>query len=135
MAFTYTEDLTVNRDFVRFHTGDVVSAESFLSDAIITSLLATYSSKQTATIAAIRYILTRLSQPNFTADWLTVDNKGAIDSYRQLLREKQAEFGIAAITASAVYTYRADSLQTEEPDYSDGTVDEDDDNTIVIVIS
>ena len=68
MTFTYTEDLTIERDFVRFHTGDVVETESLLSDAIITSLVASTGSKEKAVIAAIQHKIARLSDPNFKAD-------------------------------------------------------------------
>jgi len=135
MSFTFTEDLAVNRDFVRFHTGDVVEAESFLSDALITSLLATYASKQEAVIGALRYIIMRFSQPNFRADWLQVDFKSAREGYERLLVEKQGEFGINPITATAIHTYRADSNQTEPPDYSAGTLGSDEDATIIVVIN
>jgi len=72
MTFTYTEDLTVARDYVRFHTGDTVSDQAYLTDEIITSLLAVESSTNAAVIAAIEHIMARLSQPNFRADWLQV---------------------------------------------------------------
>jgi hypothetical protein len=52
MAFTYTEDLTNDRDFVRFYAGDTVEATSALSDAIIASLLATQPSREAAVVAA-----------------------------------------------------------------------------------
>ena len=120
MAFTYTEDLTVDRDFVRFHTGDTDSASSFLSDAIITSLLATQTSKQAAVIAGVRYIITKLSTPNFHADWLSVDNSEAIKGYQFMLDQKKQEFGLGGLTAGVVHTYREDSAQTEEPDFTNG---------------
>lgn len=120
MTFTYTEDLTDDVDFVRFHTGDVVSDESFLSDGIITSLVATTGSKEAAVIAAIRHIIARLSTPNFRADWLQVDNEAARRGYETLLKEKQKELGFGALVSTGINTYRADSAQTEEPDYSDG---------------
>lgn len=120
MAFTYTEDLTVERDFVRFHTGDTVEDQSFLSDAIITSLLATEASKEAAVISAVRYIMTRLAQPNFTADWLTIDNEAAREGYRLILREKEREFGLSSMVTSEKTAYREDSAQTSAPDYEGG---------------
>lgn len=119
MAFTYTEDLTVDRDFVRFHTGDTREGESYLSDAIITSLLAIEATKQQAVIAAIKYIIAQLSTPNFRADWLQVDYATARKSYTMLLREKQREFGLNAITSRAQHNYRADGTLSKAPDYDD----------------
>ena len=120
MAFTYTEDLTNNRDFIRFHTGDTDSASSFLSDAIITSLLAKYSTPEAATLEALRYIITKLSTPNFKADWLQVDTATARAGYEGILAEKKNEFGIGGLTVSVTNVYRADSAATEEPDFTDG---------------
>lgn len=120
MSFSYGDDLTVAVDFVRFHTGDVVSGQNFLSDEIIASLVATTGSNQAAVIAALKHIIMRLSQPNFTADWLKVENHQAREGYQKMLAEKKQEFGIGGITATATHTYRADSAETAEPDYSDG---------------
>lgn len=120
MTFTYTEDLTVARDYVRFHTGDTVEDQAFLSDEIITSMIAVEGSNDAAVIAGLRYIVTRLSQPGFSADWLSVDNKSAAESYRMMLREKQREFGLSQMTSSSKTAYRGDSAQTTTPDYEGG---------------
>src|SRR5690348_13769606 len=106
MAFTYTEDLTNNINFVRFHTGDVIDGENFLSDGIITSLVTLSGSKQGAVIAGLKHIILRLSQPNFRADWLQVDNEAARRGYEKMLDDKMNEFGISAISAEAINTYR-----------------------------
>ena len=120
MTFTYGEDLTDDVDFVRFHTGDTVSDQSFLSDEIIASLISTKGSKEAAVIAGLRYITTRLSQPGFKADWLQVDNTEARKGYMAILREKEREFGLSRMTASTKTAYRADSAETEAPDYEGG---------------
>lgn len=125
MAFTYTEDLTVARDFVRFHSGDTVEAESLLSDALITSLIAVEGTQQKAVLAAIRYKMMRFSQPDFRADWLQVSNSTAVKSLERLLSEKRTEFGIPRFTASVTHVYRVDSDQTEEPTYQDDLLSED----------
>jgi hypothetical protein len=123
MAFTYGEDLTIARDYVRFHSGDVLSP-GFLSDALIASLIAVKGSNNAAVIAAIQNIIFQLSRPDFQADWLKVNNAEARKGYQALLAEKRAEFGIAAITASTVVTYRHDSYQTSDVDYNaDGSAD------------
>jgi hypothetical protein len=122
MAFTYGEDLSNSRDFVRFHTGDTVEAESFLSDAIITSLISVKGGNEEAVIAAIEHIITRLSQPNFRADWLQVDYKAAREGYETMLKAKRREFGLNAITSSSSHTYRADSRQDTEPTFDNPVV-------------
>ena len=115
MTFTYGEDLTDNGDFVRFHSGDTVSAQAYLTDEIITSILAVESSKQHAVIAAIQYIVARLSQPNFSADWLTVSHEQARKGYETVLAMKRREFGISKHVVSTTHVYRVDSDATEEP--------------------
>ena len=120
MTFTYTEDLSVSRDFVRFHTGQVVDEQSFLSDEIIASLVSTTGSKEAAALAGIRHIISRLSTPNFRADWLQIDNESARRGYEKLLTDKKNELGLGLPVASAVHTYRVDSAQTEAPDFTNG---------------
>lgn len=118
MTFTYTPSATPSdATRVRWHTGQTVEAESLLSDEEITMLLAEESTWQRATIAAIKFIIARLSQPNFKADWLQVDNASARKGYMDLLAEKRRELGVPAITAATVNTYRGDSLATESPNY------------------
>lgn len=95
MTFTFTFDLSVERDYVRFHTGDTSEAEAYLSDELITSLISETGSKQQAVISGLRYILIQLSKPNFKADWLQLDYEKAQKSYRQLLADKIRELGVA----------------------------------------
>jgi hypothetical protein len=120
MTFTYSEDLTIDRDFVRFHAGDTVSSEALLSDELIASLVATSGSKEKAVIQAIQYRIARLSDPNFRADWLQVDNRSAVMSLQLLLAQKRAELGVPRITGSITHVYRADSAAVGEPDYTTG---------------
>lgn len=117
MTFTYGEDLTVERDFVRFHTGDTVEAESYLSDELITSLIAVEGSKQKAVIASLKHIVTKLSQPDFTADWLQVSNSKAREGYMAILMEKRREFGLPMLAASVQHVRRPDSDEDELVDY------------------
>jgi len=78
VTFTYTPSSTPSDlTRVRFHTGQTVEAESFLTDEDISMILAEEGTWQKAVIASIKFIMARLSQPNFKADWLQVDNKAA----------------------------------------------------------
>lgn len=120
MSFSNGDDLSVDVDFVRFHTGDVVEGQNFLSDEIIASLVDTTGSKQAAVIAGLKHIIMRLSQPNFTADWLKVENQQAREGYENMLAEKKKEFGIGTLVATSGHVYRADSAETGEPDFSAG---------------
>lgn len=108
MTFTFTSDLTGDVDYVRFHTGDTNEGEAFLSDELITSLVAQEGSTQGAVIAAIRYIIAQLSKPNFKADWLSLDYKSAREGYQALLNEKLKEFGRRIKQATHTPVYRKD---------------------------
>lgn len=120
MTFTYTSDLTDNGDYVRFHTGDVDSDRSMLSDEIITSLLAVEASKETAVIAGLNHMILVANMPDFKADWLQVSNANYVKALERRLEAKKVELGVGGISVSVTHTYRADSAQTEEPDYSEG---------------
>lgn len=122
MTFTYGGDLSVARDYVRFHTGDVESAESFLTDEVIASLITNTGSNNAAVIASIKHIIFRLSKPNFRADWLQVDMKSAREGYQAMLAEKKREFGLLYHAATHTPVYRMDE---EEDD--DLLTNEDDD--------
>ena len=122
MTFTWDTTLSTNLALVRFHIGDTNSSGYWLTDETITALLTSESSVGGATIAALKYIIAQLSRPDFTADWLHVSNGEARKGYQAMLAEMRREFGVPAVSCSAVHVYRADSLATEEPDYSDGAV-------------
>ena len=124
MAFTWVGDLSTDLDKVRFHIGDTDSDGHFLEDATITALVTSEGSVGGAVVACLRYIISQLSRPDFKADWLTVSHAEARKGYQALLNEKRREFGVAVVSASAVYTYRADSNQDSDVDYdNDGSAD------------
>lgn len=121
MTFTFDTSLATDLALVRFHIGDTDTTAAWLTDETITALLTAKGSVGGAVVAGLQFIITQLSRPDFKADWLSVTNAEARKGYTALLAEKRREFGVAAITASATHVYRADSLATEEPDYSEGT--------------
>jgi hypothetical protein len=129
MTFTYDEDLSQDRDFVRFYTGDTDSASSFLSDEVIASLLAEYATKQEATIAGVRYIIRQLSKPDFQADWLKVDYSSARKGYLAMLGDLMTEFDLETfegrIGGETLRTYRGDSIATSAPDFAEGRLGDD----------
>lgn len=102
MTFSYGFDLAnSDKDRVRWEIGDTGEKDEngvvigwFLEDEEIAGLLALPDATwQTAALSGIRAIIAKLSRPTFTSDWLKVDPKVAIDSYRRLLAEKEAEYG------------------------------------------
>lgn len=119
MTFTYTAFAT-DKDRVRFHLADTDAAAPIFSDEDINAAITEYSGYKPAVIAFIKYLIALLTQtPDFTADWLKISSSAAIASYRKMLEDKQAEFGISdgSIAAEGVHVYRYDSDQTEPPDY------------------
>ena len=117
MTFTFAGDLTEERDFVRFYTGDTDVDRAFLSDELIASLVTEAGSKQAAVVDALEYIISQLSQPDFRADWLQMNFAEARKGYETRLMQAQRKFGLNAITARAGRTHRADSRQTTTPTY------------------
>lgn len=121
MTCTYLSGLTfTNSDLVRFHTGDTDCSRQIFSDEEISAIIANAGSWQKAVILAIQSIIARMStNPDFHADWLTVDYKEGIASFTKLLTLKARELGVplAPITASSLYIWRPDSFQTQEPSY------------------
>ncbi len=123
-TFTFDNTLTTDLAKVRFHIGDTHSEGYYLSDETITALLASEGDVAGAVIACIRYIITQLSQPNFSMDWLNVSNEQARAGYEALLKQKSVEFGVtigASASSSISLPYRADSYQDSDDSVHDGT--------------
>jgi hypothetical protein len=78
MTFTFNENLTTDKDWIRFKTGDVVADESYLSDELIAGVLSDVGTKQKAAVACARHIILRLAQPRVREDWQEVDPKDAV---------------------------------------------------------
>lgn len=115
MSFTYTEDLTVERDFVRFHTGDVREGESLLSDELIASLLVVSANKEAAAVSGLEYLIAVANEPTFSADWLRVDVSSYISAMERRLERKRRDLGITVtsrLNAEWAGVYRPDSQQT-----------------------
>src|SRR5882724_4747217 len=128
MTFTY--NLTAPFDDiarVRFHVGDVDQTTAVFSDEEIKFRLSEDGGWQAAVIACLESVIARMAaDPNFTAQWLTVNNNSGLQYYTKLLDRKRQEFGIASIVGRSVYTYRPDSNQTSAPTFTDFDLDDDD---------
>lgn len=105
---------------VRFHTGDTDVSAPMFEDAEINAVITEAGTWKLAVIALLESLIARLaSTPNFTADWLRVDNASAIKAFEALIVRKRREFGIKAITSGITYQYRPDSGQSEAPDWDE----------------
>jgi len=101
MTFTLNLDSPDDVARVRMEIGDVDSEAERLSDEMINF----HSSEnddvwQVACIACIDTLIGMLNTPGFTADWLKVDPKSAIDQYVKMRSRLEAKFGIGGGTLS-----------------------------------
>lgn len=122
MTFTYSVPFASDLDRMRFHLGDIDSTAPRQSDEELTAVLTLEGVEtwQQGVLVAITGMISRLTTPNFKADWLQVDVKSARDGYWQLLEMKRTEFGLSAsIVATVKHVSRAD-LPPRTSD--DGTV-------------
>ncbi len=113
-TFTYDNTLATDLALVRFHIGDTNTNGNYLFDETINALVTSEGSVGGASIAAIKYIITQLSSPDFKQDWMSVSNEKARMGFEKLLKLKAQEFGISlGVTATATISlpYRADSDQ------------------------
>jgi hypothetical protein len=120
MSFTFSIDLSDDVSLVRFHIGDTSETDYYLEDDTIQYLIDTYGVGQ-AVVRSIRYIITRLSQPDERVGSYSITHASALAGYQALLKTKAQEFGISASGAVAISTvalpWRPDSYM------SDGTQD------------
>lgn len=127
MTFTYDLTAATDRERVRWHLSDT-KEPAMVSDEEITFATSEAGTWQKAVIFIIdRKLMEMGMEPDFKADWLSVD---AADAYKRLtaLRGKKLnEFGLESdsvfginLTTTSTHHYRADSQQTSEPDYTDG---------------
>lgn len=128
MSFSFDASLSDDISLVRFHIGDTDTNGYFVDDETI-QYWVNAGTVESATIACLRFILSQLSRPNFSLDWLTVSGmKEAKEGYEELLREKEREFGLRSIipTSTVSQPYRSDSRQdstdaTYHTEFDDGT--------------
>lgn len=110
------------------HINDTDTTAGKLTDAEVDYALTLKTTVGAAAVQCIDWLLAKVTDPNFTADWLTVDNASAFKSLSALRLLLCQSFAVPSLTTSSVFVYRADSLQTESPDYDDTDDDEDDDD-------
>lgn len=125
MTFTYTPATPTDRDRIRYAIGDTVSARAMFTDDEIAFALAEGGSWRAGVIFALEGMIVQLaSNPNFTAQWLTVSVTEQIKAFQNLLDRKRQQYGIGGIRATTGYAWRPDSLQTEAPTFPE-TEDDD----------
>lgn len=115
MTYTFDPALGDDVSLVRFHTGDNNAKGSYMADETI-QYLVTQHGVGGAVVKSIQYIITQLSQPNFSQGWMSVSRDAARAGYERLLPQKAQEFGIsisnATATSSVKNASRGDSYQT-----------------------
>ena len=132
MTFTYSLSTDIGK--IRLHINDTDSTAVKLTDEEIQYAIDSKGSVGGAVVWCIQFLMAKVADPNFTADWLQVDNAAAYKSLASLLALKRQEFGIPVtgqvVLATSVHTYRVDSQQDEDADYS---VTGDDDEIVVVL--
>lgn len=131
MTYTFDPSLADDVSYIRFQIGDTNTAGMFLQDETIQAVFDESDDYGDAIISCIQYIITQLSQPNFSLDWLNVSGMGeARAGYEKLLADKKVEFGIQrmSFTTTIALPYRADSNQdSTQSTYADDKNDVDED--------
>lgn len=128
MAFTYnfTTDTTYI-SAIRLHindTTDGTGGQAKLTDAeILYGISEGGGTLGGGVCKCIQFLMAKVADPNFKADWLEVDNAVAYKSFKDLLTIKRQEFGISANRATTGYAWRPDSALTEAPTF-DSTEDD-----------
>lgn len=116
MTFTYDVSSPTDRERVRFHLGDTDENTAMFSDEEIAWQITEEGTWQKAVISCLHNIAVRAAQDeDIEADWLTLRRRNT--DWDALIRRKQRELGLLTISATAKPVYRADSLQTEAPDW------------------
>lgn len=126
MSASFNPALTDSVSLVRFHIGDTNVESAFVQDETIRALYAQSEDIGQTVIACLQYIITQLSLPNFSLDWMNVSYSDARAGYEKLLKTKRAEFSIQVATATSEVKnpHRADSYeQDSEGNYEDHTGD------------
>lgn len=124
--FTYDIDTDLGK--VRFWLRDVESTKALWSDSEINYRLTANASETNAVYSTVIELmvlkLAEFENPEYVADWLEErEMKEAAEVLQMRLKELRRLFGVKQISSTAKRIYRADSLQTSEPDYSDGADD------------
>lgn len=99
MAYTYDPALLDDVSLVRFHIGDNADEGHYLDDREI-QYFVNNGSVGEAVVKCIKFIIAKLSAPNFRLDWLSVSNDQARAGYEALLKLKGKEFGINVSSVS-----------------------------------
>jgi hypothetical protein len=124
MTYTFDPGLSSDASLVRFHIGDTNPDGHYLEDETINYFL-NHGGVAVAVVRCIGYIITQLSTPNFSKDWLTVSNDQARAGYENLLKQKALELGVSLTNVTAASTislpYNADSYQDSSTSVYDGT--------------
>jgi len=114
MTYTFDPSLADDVSYIRFQIGDTNTSGMFLQDETIQAIFDMSDDYGDAIVECIQYIITQLSQPNFSLDWLNVSGmESARVGYEKLLERRKVEYSIQRmeVTSTIALPYRADSNQ------------------------
>jgi len=114
MTYTFDPSLADDVSYIRFQIGDTNTSGMFLQDETIQAIFDMSDDYGDAIVECIQYIITQLSQPNFSLDWMSVSGmESARAGYEKLLERRKVEYSIQrmVVTSTIALPYRADSNQ------------------------
>ena len=114
MTYTFDPSLADDVSYIRFQIGDTNTSGMFLQDETVQAIFDMSDDYGDAIVECIQYIITQLSQPNFSLDWLNVSGmESARAGYEKLLERRKVEYSIQrmVVTSTIALPYRADSNQ------------------------
>lgn len=119
MTFTY--DLSTDIGVMRLYLQDTDGAAPRWTDEELQYFLTDKGAVKPAVILALKLKELDFANPDYRDGQLEEsDHAEAAATLRKLRQTLQNEFGISELTVSSGHVYRADSGQTEAPDYSEG---------------
>lgn len=130
MSFSYTPSATPDDTTkIRYHIQDTDADSAIFSDEEIAMVQALETTVNATVISLIKAIIQKLShEPDMQADWLKIDWRRSTASWQTMLETKRREFGLGVQSDSGgQHAYRADSFQSESPDWDDIFGDLEDD--------
>ena len=120
MAFTYTGELTTNRDRVRFYVQDTIEnagpkpSDGNFTDSEIDGLVTVEGSWQKAVAAGFETLASAWRRyPNFKADGLTLSRSDIADGYAKQALEWRRRHGYGVTTAGSRAVTRQDGYSDD----------------------
>lgn len=114
MTFTFNEDLSTDKDLVRFQLGDTDSEDQLISDEMIAALLTKEGSVNGAAISACRYLIAKFSREvDSSIESISVSASQKVAQFKNLVLDLQRNRGggLAVATTGITRTQIAEGRE------------------------